>query len=319
MKKFIIFFPRLFLLVTLVFFISCSEESPTDPTNEEYTGPYGTVSGKFSAPNGSPIPGVEVSIVSNYSNLTTVFTNVDGQFVHTKVPVGNQTLKGVKGSFSASYSVDVVEGQTTTIPDVFMQPKNKLAFVSGAFDRIQDIIRELGYYPDSLDAFDLANSSVLNFNKYSALFLNCGMDEISDESTKNNLTNFLKAGGLIYASDWACSYVELLYPGKFSSLKEGDSQNVLADIVDTQTQINLGKTQIDITYDLGVWAEIETLSSEFNIIVQGDYYSSGILKTDKPIAVYKEDGNGVIVYTTFHNEANATIDMKKILIEFIFF
>lgn len=200
-----------------------------------------------------------------------------------------------------------------------MQPQNKLAFVEGSFDRIQDIIRELGYLPDSLQATDLANSALVNISKYSAIFLNCGMEEILDAPTKTNLTNFLKAGGLIYASDWACAYVQLLYPGKFSYVKDGDSQDVLADIIDQQTQVNLGKTQINITYDLGIWAEIDTLSTDFKIIVQGDYLSNGNMKNDRPLAVYKTEGEGVIVYTTFHNEANATADMKKILEEFIFF
>jgi len=200
-----------------------------------------------------------------------------------------------------------------------MLPKNKLAFVEGAFDRIQDIIRQLGYEPDSLEATDLDNSSLFNINNYSALFLNCGLIEILDQPTKTNLMNFLNAGGLIYTSDWASSYVQLLYPGNFSYLREGDSQSVVGDIVDEQTRNNLGKTQINIEYDLSIWAEVDTLSSDFVIVVQGDYYSNGVLKTDKPLAVYREQGQGVIVYTTFHNEANATEDMKKILEEFIFF
>lgn len=320
MNYFAKFLSGIIILFLLTFIVSCSkEDSPTEPTGEQYSGAYGTVAGKFTAPNGNPIPGVQVSIVSNYTNLTTVVTDINGEFTHTKVPVGSQTLKGLKGSFSATYNVTVVENQTTTIPTVIMQPQNKLAFVDGSYDRIQDIIRELGYLPDSLQATDLANSAVVNINRYSALFLNCGMDEILDTPTKTNLTNFLKAGGLIYASDWACSYVQLLYPGKFSYVKDGDSQDVLADIVDQQTQVNLGKTQINITYDLSVWAEIDTLSTEFKIIVQGDYSSNGVTKNDRPLAVYKTEGEGVIVYTTFHNEANATADMKKILEEFIFF
>lgn len=321
MRNHKLYLAQLFLIILITLFSACNKKdsSPVAPKSGEYSGAYGTVAGKFVAPSGDPIAGVEVSIVSNYTNLTKVMTDNNGEFTHTKVPVGSQTLMGSKGSFTATFAVSVQEGQTTNAPPVTIQPKNKLAFVYGSWDNIQDIIRSLGYSPDSLDASDLSNSSIVNVNNYSALFLNCGMEEYLDEPTKTNLTKFLNDGGLIYASDYASSYVNLLYPDKITFVKNGSSQTVLADVVDEQTRTNLGKSQISIEYNLSSWAEIDSMSTDFTIIVKGDYNSYDGYKTNKPLAVYKTQGKGLVVYTTFHNEANTTDDMTKILEEFIFF
>jgi hypothetical protein len=310
----------LFLVFLQFVCLSCSEEeSPVVPPANVYNGPYGTVVGKFVSANGDGLTGVVVSIVSNYTNLTTVITNANGEYTHPGVPVGNQTLKATKGNFSATVDVTVTEGQTTNAPEITLQPLGKLGFVYGVFDDIQSIIRELGYVPDSLTTDDLKNPSTVNFTNYSGIFLNCGLDEVDDPALKNNLLTFVRAGGLIYASDWASFYVEKMFPGKFSYLQEGDSQEITATIIDSTTINNIGKTDIQINYDLGAWAEIESISNEFVVLIKGDYYSSGVLKTDKPLAVYKTEGKGVVVFTTFHNEANVTTDMKLLLEEFIFF
>jgi hypothetical protein len=309
----------IFLLLQLVFISCTEEENPVQQQNTTYNGTYGTVAGKFVAANGEGLAGVVVSIVSSYTNLTTVTTNASGEYTHPNVPVGDQTIKGTKGNFSATVNVTVTEGQTTNAPVVTLQPLGKLGFVYGIFDEIQSIIRELGYLPDSLTTDDLKNPSKVNFTNYSGIFLNCGMDQLDDPVLINNLLTFVRAGGLIYASDWASFYVEKMFPGKISFLLEGDSQEITATIVDEMTINNIGKTNILINYDLGVWAEIMTVNNEFVVLIRGDYFSSGILKTNMPLAVYKTEGQGLVVYTTFHNEVNVTEDMKLLLEEFIFF
>jgi len=309
----------LLMLIQLVFFSCTKEENPVQQSQTVYNGPYGTVIGKFTAANGNGLAGVEVSIVSNYTNLTNVTTNNNGEYTHPGVPVGDQVIKGIKGNFSATINVTVTEGQITNALVVTLLPVGKLGFVYGVFDDIQSIIRELGYSPDSLTTDDLKNPNEVNFNNYSAIFLNCGMYELDDQALINNLINFVSAGGLIYASDWASYYVEKMFPGKISFLREGDEQVITATIVDESTRNNIGKTNIQINYDLFAWAEIVSVNNEFVVLIRGDYYSSGVLKTNLPLTVYKTEGQGLVVYTTFHNEANVTSDMKLLLEEFIFF
>lgn len=320
MKKVFRFFYTITIIALSVSMVSCSDDSPSNPADGVYNGEYGTVTGKFTTPNGKPISGVEVSVVSNYSNLVTVFSDANGGFTHTKVPVGKQEIKGAKGNFSAVNQVTIQKNKTANIKDVLIQPNNKLAYVFGYYDEIQDIIGELGYNSFMLSVGDLEDPSKLNYSNYSALFLNCGADDDFNPEVKTTLINFLKDGGLIYASDLTARYVEFLFPGQFSYLEDGKEQEVMATIIDDQIKTNLGKDKINIVYDLDGWFQIGSISSEFKVIVQGSYYDNrNNLKANRPLAVYRKEGKGVLVYTTFHNSVNISDDIKKILEEFIFF
>jgi hypothetical protein len=319
MKQRLIYFILLFsvLFITLNLTSCKDEDSPVGPTGGEYTGAYGTVTGKFTSPNGDGIPGVIVSVVSDYTNLTTVISDSLGNFVHTKVPTGSVTLEGKKGNFTAVLNAVVTDGGTVSVGSKVLQPKNKMAVVLGSFDSIEEIINDLGYPIDTLEVEDLNNPEKLNINKYSALFVNCGSYE---PDTLDNVLKFVRDGGLMYASDWAQSYVQTMFPGKFSVSYSGDSQEVTATIIDPVLKKNLGKETIHIVYDLGAWGEITEVDlTKFTEIVRGSYNSYEGVKENRPLAVYCKEGAGVVVATTFHNEANATEDMVQILEEFIFF
>jgi hypothetical protein len=306
------------LIILMITFSSCKSDDPTGPAGTEYNGPFGTVTGKFVTPNGDGIPGVLVSINSDYANLTTVISDSDGNFSHTKVPTGSATLNGKKGKFSAIMNAVVIDGGNTTVLPVILQPKNKMAVVLGSFDSIEEIIKDLGYQYDTLSVYDIADPAKLNISSYSALFLNCGSWAV--DSVEVNLLKFVRDGGLLYASDWSCDYVELMLPEIISFSKEGEEQEITATVVDPVLKSNLGKEQIQIVYDLGGWAEITDINmTHFKEIVRGSYQGYDGMKENRPLAVYKNEGAGVIVYTSFHNEANATTDMVEILEEFIFF
>jgi hypothetical protein len=308
----------IFSIFFLVIIYSCKSDDPAGPAGSEYNGPYGTVTGKFISPNGEGIPGVIVSVQSNYTNLVTTTSDSLGNFVHNKVPTGSAVLKGSKGKFTAILNAVVTDGGTTNIPNVTMQPANKMAVVLGSYDSIEEIIKDLGYQFDTLSIADIANPAKLNISSYSALFINCGA--YAEDTVATNLLKFVRDGGLLYTSDWACDFVELILPGKITFLKDGSSQEINATIIDPLLKANLGKETIHIVYDLGSWAEIETIDmTQFKEIVRGTYQSYNGQKLNRPLAVYRNEGSGVIVYTTFHNESNATADMVEMLKEFIFF
>ncbi len=315
LKLVFILFSSLFVLIPF----ACHEAPPpSPPLTTEYNGPYGTVTGKFTTPSGDALSGVTVSIISGFTNMTTVVSDTSGCYIHTKVPTGNITLKGKKGNFSSTVNVSVSEADTVEAPNVVIYPKNKLAYVEGTNDKIQDLITQLGYQIDSLDIYDIGDSYMFNINEYSALFLNCGV--LETDSVVNNLLRFVRDGGMVYASDWSYCYLKKLFPGRIDFDESGDQQEITAQIIDSTLIRNLGKSEIQIKYNLSSWSTITYLDQSYFVeMMRGTYVTDFGIKTDKPIAVYCREGEGLFVFTTFHNESNAASDMLNLLEEFIFF
>lgn len=337
---------KTFLLIILAFSISLSscDKDSLDPSDGTDAGSFGTVKGKFVSPSGKPISGVEVfivnenknlksaftvdslpfappSMVNENGNLNSVFTDTKGEFTLEKVPVGKQKIKGVKGSFEGTFEVTVKKGKTETIKEVLINPINRLAHVKGEYDSIEDIIEGLGFSSESLDIYkDLYDPDKINFKDYSAIFLNCGAGVVFKNEVKTNLLNFLNDGGLIYASDWEIEAIESLFPEEIEYIGGGAEQAIVANVVDDKLIGNLGKDKINIIYDLDNWVEIISLSSDFKVIIEGDYKGeTGPVRQKRPLAFSRKVGKGTVIFTTFHNERNITDDMKRILEEYIFF
>jgi hypothetical protein len=125
-------------------------------------------------------------------------------------------------------------------------------------------------------------------------------------------------GGILYASDWALSVVEAMYPSDVSGEIYGDVQSVTADLVDTDLASFIGKSTASIQYDLPGWKTPETLSTAAKVLVRGDFVDGTTTHNDLPLAIVLSKGNGKVVFTSFHNEAGVTDDQIDVLRFFIY-
>ena len=146
-----------------------------------------------------------------------VFINKDGKIYRTKTnnlgeyillaPIGNQKLfiqSGNGAMFRTVVNVVIKENITVNLPVAKLAQVAKLGFVSGNYDKIEDIIvNSLGY--TALPITDLHNFSSLL--QYDAIFLNCSSSIVLDSTVNKNLANFVSNGGSLYVSDWAVSYL----------------------------------------------------------------------------------------------------------------
>ena len=171
--------------------------------------------------------------------------------------------------------------------------------------------------------------------KYDILFFNCGMTEDwmwSGSNVGQNLRDYVNGGGSIYASDMAYYVLEETFPSAVSFVGNdstpgaayvGEMGYVQGDVVDETMKAVLGKDVAEINYDLPSWAAIES-AQPGTPLIRGSYQyydmnsmDYSVMTQTGPLAVRYESGAGVFLYTSFHNEAQATQDMDAILREFV--
>jgi len=278
--------------------ISCHKEpdiNNTDPTIEQ-----GYVAGKILAQNGTtPIPNASIFVDCN-GEIYFTKSGLDGTFL-LQAPTGTQILNIQSGTgriFRAQYNVNIIKDQTTTIPNgtLKLTQSVNLAYIYGMYDNIQNIIIDsLGYSADELTVNDLDNLTLLQ--SYGAIFLNCGKNGLMNTQKYSNLLSFVQGGGCIYASDYAVEY--LTGDGNAKSSGHNHKNNgvkancpvgltggFIADstlctdkigpsciipnceIVASDLQAYLGKTSIDIEFDLQGWEVIQLLDIPWEVLIR---------------------------------------------------
>ena len=307
--------------ISVILMLSCASEKGN-----------GKVTGKITGPDKeTPVVNANVTISSQgsdlvlYENSTT--SGTDGSYTFENVPDGDYKLTADKVHFHGENTIKVTNGNVEGDTNIDINiDASKIAVVPGAYDDIGLILEDMGInYTEITDA-DLEDSDTVS--SFYIIFLNCGSDTYYAEETQvqDNLRNFVKAGGSIYASDWDYEYVEYTWPDAIDfygddltdpKIGDGD-QHVNGDIVDSCLEDYMGKNAVDLYYDLSSWVVINDVGSGTNTDIQGDISTYEGPLSDKPLLVNFTDEIGKVIYTTFHNEAQVTADAEKILKYFVF-
>ncbi|HDM43282.1 MAG TPA: carboxypeptidase regulatory-like domain-containing protein [Firmicutes bacterium] len=313
----------LILFVSFSFlFIGCGEE-----------GGEGLVSGTITAPDGeTPVAGATVTITDEGGQLGVVLlerstqSQSDGTYSFSDIPDGEYTVMADKGHFHGEITIEVTNGnvQGDTDVEVDIDP-TKVAVVPGIFDDIGAILTDMGIGFTTIYDSDLVDWDIVN--SFYVIFLNCGSDTsyAENEDVQENLRNFVKGGGSIYASDWEYLYIEYTWPdaidfygNDLSDPYIGSEQHVDADILDSELSDYMGKSVVEIYYNLGSWIVIDAVGEGTTTHIQGDIETDEGPMEDKPLLVSFADEDGSVVYTTFHNETQLTEDAENILKYFVF-
>lgn len=284
----------------------------------------GVILGFVYAPNETtPIIGATVTVEGTGQTATTVS---QGAYTLINVPAGPQKIIAVKGNYRAETTVTVTKDQTTTAEKLVLAPTGTIGVVKGEHDDIGAVLTSLEIPYEEIsepgttfaDQDKLGELKVILFasgedQTYSFLYSEPG---VFNETIINNLRNFVAQGGSIYASDWAMSVIEALYPGKIQSLgQQGKKQTITeAPIRNPDIQTFLGKGTANVKFNFDFWVVIESVADGVTVDLEGTVqtHDEG-QKANTPLVVHFSEGKGYVVYTSFYNEATATDDMKKIL------
>lgn len=226
--------------------------------------------------------------------------------------------------FRSVYTITIEADEVTELPDNYLKISQavELAYIPGAYDRIETIlIDSMGYTADMLSVSDLDNPTLLA--SYGAIFLNCGKSGVLDSAKYANMEEYIMNGGNIYASDYAVEYLTgdgyytsninvpivqhnhhgdvpnnnmragcntpeiggFIDDATLCTDKEGPATMVnQAEIVDTLIQAFLGKTHIDIEYDLGAWEVVKDITAPWEILIQDPVYGPLAARMNIPTA-----------------------------------
>lgn len=313
-KCFSLLFKITVALIILNIF-ACGEDNPVNSGGATVQGYVRSINGTTAVANVT----VNLKSVQNTTESMTTATNNVGFYQFNNVSNGDKKLIFSKGSFRDT-TIITVGGGIVIVDTTRLQNIKPFAYLSGQWDNIQTIVHDsLGYNVQSITLTDINNNN--NLQQYAIIFLNCGTNALSGITTSGaaNLKSFMQAGNTIYSSDYAYGTVIKIYP-ELSGSQTGNSQNVTANVVSSDLQNYLGKNSVSIIYNLGGWYSINpSIDLNINIpFLKASYQTSAGAVNNNVIAFSRIEGQGKLIYTTFHNEANVTTDMIKILKYFIF-
>ncbi len=317
----------------------------------------GSVSGRVCAPDGETwLAQADVYVELAGGARVQTSTDGDGAYTLDGVPVGQQTVHIVKGSFSTTRQVIISDGQTVVIPEddcAIEATSLRVAVVTGDYDRVQDVLASIGIEQANITLYqsnyltgnvDWVNQLIGNYAtlaQYDIVFLNCGVGDKSfvgrgglfpisvNQAAIANLRRFVTEGGSVYSSDWAYNIIEVVWPDfvRFAgndaspdSAKLGAAPfDIDANIVDGPLAIAMGTSSIELHYPLLEWAVMQDVSPQTNVYVRGDArLMSGTTLSNVPHTVAFRPGAGRVLFTSFHQEPGINPQMQRALQLLIF-
>ncbi|NUN14860.1 MAG: carboxypeptidase regulatory-like domain-containing protein [Myxococcales bacterium] len=331
---------------------------------------YGSVKGIVCSPSEQVFvtnATVTISAIDCDGKTTTLQTvsGADGSYYFPSVPCGLHKVYVVAGSFTNDYTIEVQTDKATDISGVGKKQCFKAGIVPiavfwGQWDHQHDLLELLGFdytwfdfeweYFNDVDPDDIEAVQVLRdptkLAAFRILFFNCGSAALnyvhSYPEIKNNLKEFVLAGGSIYASDLSWAYIEAAFPDSFDfygtddlpstpMASDGPQQavsnvDVPATIVDPTLKQYVGVDSFVAKYGPGPLIAIEAPGPGAGVHVTGMVQFEGIgafspnKKLIQPVVVshVPAPGAGRVVYTTFHNDEQADAVMLKLLFYMVF-
>ena len=237
--------------------------------------------------------------------------------IETVLPSGKHVFHAQRGEFTGDIEVEVCgDGQRVAVP--IRPPAGTIGVVQGVYDDIDDVLSGMGFVRGIdftiIDGADIESVGGLDSFRY--VFINCGHPmDVTRPALQANLFDWVNAGGALYTSDWAFDVVETVFPGHATGDFGGNAGNYDARVLDGELAEHLDKDDVELAYNLSAWVRVTSISADVDELVRG---VDEVEVTDMPLLFRFEQGEGRVTYTTFHNEAQTTDDMDRILSYLVF-
>ncbi|TNE86071.1 MAG: hypothetical protein EP330_23200 [Deltaproteobacteria bacterium] len=259
-----------------------------------------------------------------------VAVDVDGEMVWTvsldggrfrlQLPRGEWTLGVEKGRYVGGGVVDLGGGDVEDYHLVLQAGDVEIGVVIGEYDEIGHLITDLGIPSSAYPTVSSILDDPVTLAATDVLFLTCGTDRGTGSgytaAEGAQLRAWVEAGGTLYTSDWEWEAFAQTAPGGLrwdADPRVGSPGYVQAQVMDRGLQTLLGSAEATLAFDLGQWA-VPAGPGTAEMLVQGVPPGGGVAR---PLAAIDRIGDGRLIYTSFHNEAQATDDMELILYEMI--
>ena len=142
--------------------------------------------------------------------------------------------------------------------------------------------------------------------QFDILFINC-LSGGNAAKNKKSLRNFVKEGGILYASDCAKDHIAEAFPGKLSfksNLRYIGDKNIR--VCSNEFAEALGKREFPIHFNTVSYYCDRVLDPNGEVFIEG-------AETPDPIVVGFPYGEGYVIYTAFHNYGGAKPEEIELL------
>lgn len=179
----------------------------------------------------------------------------------------------------------------------------RIAVTPAGYDDIGAVMRQLEYPFKQVQESLLYDAGKLS--GFDVLFINCSSSCRSHAGRASKaLERYVADGGTIYASDHASDYIAAAFAEavRFAG-RRGTKGKVTGRIVDKGLRALMGE-RVQLTFDMGSWEQIASVGKDVHVYVE---------HAGKPILVSFQYGKGQVIYTCFHNHAQATEQEAELL------
>jgi hypothetical protein len=299
----------------------------------------GAVEGRICAPNGETwVGGASVYVEHPDGRIAQTLSDSEGRFRLEGVAPGIHLLIVQKGSLLTRFRVEVFRERTTTLPEreCLSQGDLKIAVVTGEFDQIQRILDRLGLEYDLVDGMGGSDHldlllSERRIDEYDLVFLNCGMDTqwwAWRGQVGENIHRYVRRGGKVYTSDMTYTVMEAAVPDALDFLGHDEllyhsnqllgPRDLQGHVVDRELEVALGTDRVDVHYEgEGYYAAAESGGTARPLVMADFPYHPDqgweTVQTYGVLAAVEEVGQGRIIFTSFHNEAQRPDAMDTLL------
>ncbi|MSQ93056.1 MAG: hypothetical protein EXR98_00705 [Gemmataceae bacterium] len=228
---------------------------------------------------------------------------------------GENTLKGVTVSEEKGKKGDRLRLAVTPTAR-FTNTKSKQ---DEPWDDMGKLLKGLG---DGYKFHEITEKQILAKQKklsdYDVLFLTCAG---GGEQLKDELREFVANGGVLYASDWRYDAVAMAFPEMVEDkLRDsGAKQDFNAQVVDPALRDVIGDS-IHLKFDMPEWKTAAFGGPRVKTLIKGRYEidrKKGEFAV-APLMVKFTFNKGTVIFTSFHNEKQNSLDLERLLQYLVF-
>lgn len=179
--------------------------------------------------------------------------------------------------------------------------KVKIGVTDSAFDDIGSVLNSLNV------KFQLTESSSTPLTDFNCLFVGCGTSE-RGKFPAQGVKDYVQRGGVLYVSDLAYPVLQDAFPDFVRNFQQtGQVGTFNCNVLDKRMAKDVGP-QITLNFDAPGWAAPSQVNNNVQVLIAMQQGGGQV-----PVLITFKFGRGRVVYTSFHNHANANaLELKLI-------
>jgi hypothetical protein len=341
------------LVFFAIFALACESDSGLQHVADRYGTGEGALSGRVCDPEryvwleGASVYTHVIDSSGELRDTRTTLSDADGSWLLDNLADGTYEVYVQYGSATLDiFQATVKNGSETVVPqtDCSGSADVEVAVVTGDFDEFDKVLEAAG-----IGGYHLVNgqtgdellqflSNADEMATYDAIFFAGGhledgifysLDGSASEASaavRDRIKEYVKDGGVVFASDWSYDVVEQTWPDQIEfagddstpdSAQIGEIGNLSAEVSNSTLEDELGSDSVKMNLDLDAWPVVTGVDEEAKVFLRADApWRQGMEtgeESNSPLIVEFESGKGKVVFTPWRMSANIEGKQLKVV------